>query len=90
MPNVFEHCRAEANIRNVLQIYEIFFNYDTEKYMFKGIYNVYFAGLQYSVVKVIPNMSKIRAHQSYLILNYGAFCNFFYNTPEIFTLKASR
>ena len=45
--------------------------------MFKGIYNVYFAGVQYSVVKVIPNMSKNQAHQSYLILNYGGFCEFF-------------
>ena len=45
--------------------------------MFKGIYNVYFAGVQYSVVKVITNMSKNQAHQSYLILNYGGFCEFF-------------
>lgn len=41
--------------------------------MFKGIYNVHFAGLQFSAVKIIPNMSKNRAQQSYLILNYGGF-----------------
>ena len=38
--------------------------------MFKGIYNVHFAGLQYSVLKIIPSMSKNRVRQSYLILNY--------------------
>ena len=45
--------------------------------MFKGIYNVNFAGVPYSVLKVIPMLSKNRAHQSYLILNYGGFCEFF-------------
>ena len=45
--------------------------------MFKGIYNVYFAGVQYSVLKVMPNLGKNQAHQSYLILNYGGFCEFF-------------
>ena len=54
--------------------------------MFKGIYNVYSESLQYSAVKIIPMLSKVRAHQSYLILNYGEF----HKTPEIFTLKASR
>lgn len=39
--------------------------------MFKGIYNVHFAGLQYSAVKIIPTMGKNQAQQSCLILNYG-------------------
>ena len=47
--------------------------------MFKGIYNVHFAGLQYSVVKVIPSMSKNRVRQSYLILNYCGLCEFFFS-----------
>ena len=42
--------------------------------MFKGIYNVYFAGLQHSAVKIIPIVGKNRAHQSYLILNRQFFC----------------
>lgn len=41
--------------------------------MFKGIYNVYFAGLQHSAVKIIPIVGKNRAHQSYLILNRQIF-----------------
>ena len=45
--------------------------------MFKGIYNVHFAGLQYSAVKTISIVSKNRAQQSYLILKYGGFCEFF-------------
>ena len=40
-------------------------------------YNVHFAGLQFSAVKIIPKLSKNRAHQSYLILKYGGFCDFF-------------
>ena len=42
--------------------------------MFKGIYNVYSVDLQLSAVKIIPRMSKNRAHQSYLILNRQIFC----------------
>ena len=42
--------------------------------MFKGIYNVHFAGLQFSAVKIILMVSKNRAHQSYLILNRQIFC----------------
>ena len=41
--------------------------------MFKGIYNIHFAGLQYSAVKIIPIVSKNRTQQSYLILNYSEF-----------------
>lgn len=58
--------------------------------MFKGIYNVHFAGLQYSVLKIIPSMSKNRVRQSYLILNYCGLCDFSLNTPEIFLPDASR
>ena len=46
--------------------------------------------LRNSFAKTIPIVSKNRAQQSYLILNYGGFCEFFHKTPEIFTLKASR
>lgn len=45
--------------------------------MFKGIYNVHLTGLLYSAVKIIPIVSKNRAQQSYLILNYGRFNEFF-------------
>ena len=41
--------------------------------MFKGIYNVHFAGLQYSAVKIIPTMGKNQAHQSYSFLNSDRF-----------------
>ena len=52
--------------------------------MFKGIYNVYSVDLQLSSVKIIPRMSKNRAHQSYLILNIGGFCeNFSQNARNI-------
>ena len=44
--------------------------------MFKSIYNVHFAGLQYSVLKIIPSMSKNRVRQSYLILNYCGLSEF--------------
>ena len=56
--------------------------------MFKGIYNVCFVDLQYSVLKIIPMLSKNRVCQSYLILNYGGLCEIFYKTLDIFTLKA--
>lgn len=42
--------------------------------MFKGIYNVYSVDLQLSAVKIIPRMSKNRAHLSYLILKGKNFC----------------
>ena len=45
--------------------------------MFKGIYNVHLTGLLYSAVKIIPIVSKNRAQQSYLILNYGRFSEIF-------------
>ena len=45
--------------------------------MFKGIYYEYSESLQYSAVKIIPIVSKNRAQQSYLILNYVGFCEFF-------------
>ena len=52
--------------------------------MFKGIYNVYSENLQYSAVKIISMLSKNRAQQSYLILNYGGFCeNFSQNARNI-------
>ena len=56
--------------------------------MFKGIYNVHFAGLQYSVLKIIPSMSKNRVRQSYLILIIDGLCEFFLTTPEIFAPDA--
>ena len=58
--------------------------------MFKGIYNVHFAGLQYSVLKIIPSMSKNRVRQSYLILNLADCAEFFLNPPEIFAADAGR
>ena len=45
--------------------------------MFKGIYYEYSESLQYSAVKTIPIVSKKRAHQSCLILNYGRFSEIF-------------
>ena len=52
--------------------------------MFKGIFNVYSENLQYSAVKIISMLSKNRAQQSYLILNYGGFCeNFSQNARNI-------
>lgn len=45
--------------------------------MFKGIYYEYSESLQFSAVKIIPIVSKNQAQQSYLILNYGGFCEFF-------------
>lgn len=50
--------------------------------MFKGIYYEYSESLQYSAVKIIPIVSKKRAQQSYLSLNYGGFCDFFSQNPR--------
>lgn len=58
--------------------------------MFKGIYNVHFSGLQFSAVRIISMLSKNRAHQSYLILNYGGFCEkFSLNTRNIHAESAA-
>ena len=50
--------------------------------MFKGIYNVYAVDLQYSVLKVIPNLGKNQVQPSYLNLNYGGFRENFSNNPR--------
>ena len=45
--------------------------------MFLSIFIAKSSHMQFSAVMIIPMMSKKRAHQSYLILNYGGFCEIF-------------
>ena len=37
--------------------------------MLKGIYNVHFAGLQFSAIKIIQRMCKISVHKNQIVQN---------------------